>query len=229
MGTNLFFMNNKEKFFQPKYSLKKENIFSLSELPDSLGERKKSLGWPVEIQGTGRIKEGTKEFEVHYPAGDIFLSFGVTMHELGHLRQEEFNTEIDQIDKDNEWGRHIEVKEQDAYQRGLERVKKYFPEALNEIEKKFQRYKEQGELKNFSSFEELYSFLQGSININRALASIPEIEDKDEQDWQEYEALKKAGIEKFFSDIKESRVNEKIDKEWIEELIMKTAEKISNE
>jgi len=45
-------MNNKEKFFQPKYSLKKENIFSLSMLPDSLSERKKSLRWPIEMQGT---------------------------------------------------------------------------------------------------------------------------------------------------------------------------------
>jgi hypothetical protein len=222
-------MNNKEKFFQPEYSLKKENIFSLSELPKSLGERKKSLGWPVEIQGTGRLKEGTKDFEVHYPAGDVFLSFGVTIHELGHLRQEEFNTEIDQIDKDNEWGHYMEIKEQDAYQRGLERVKKYFPEVLNETERKFQKYKEQGELKNFSSFEELYSFLQGSININKVLTNISEIEDKDEQDKQEYEALKKAGIEKFFSDIKESYVDEKIDKEWIEDFIMKMAEKISNE
>src|SRR5680860_494174 len=116
-------MNNNEKFFQPEYSLKKENIFSLSELPESLGERKKSLGWPVEIQGTGRIKEGTKDFEVYYPAGDVFLSFGATIHELGHLRQEEFNPEIDQIEKEKERGHYMEVKEQDAYQRGLERVK----------------------------------------------------------------------------------------------------------
>lgn len=213
----------------PEYSLKKENIFSLSKLPDSLGERKKSLGWPVEIQGTGRIKEGTKDFEVHYPAGDIFLSFGVTVHELGHLRQEEFNHEIDQIDKNQEWGRYMEVKEQDAYQRGLKRVKKYFSEVLNEVEKKFQKYKKLGKLKNFSSFEELYKFLQDSININRALANISEIDNKEEQDRLEYEALKSAGIEKFFSDIKESRVDEKIDKEWIENFIMKMAEKISNE
>lgn len=222
-------MNNKEKFSQPEYSLKMENIFSLSELPDSLGKRKKSLGWPVEIQGTGRAKEGTTDFEVRYPAGDIFLSFGITIHELGHLRQEEFNPEIDQIDKDKEKGRYMGVKEQDAYQRGLERVKKYYPEVLDEIERKFQEYKNQGKLKNFSSFEELYIFLYGSININRALATIPEMEDEDEQDRLEYEALKKAGIKKFFSDIKESRVDEKIDKIWIEDFIMKMAEKISYE
>ncbi len=68
-------------------------------MPKSLGERKKSLGWPVEIQGTGKLKEGTKDFEVYYPLGDIFLSFGVIIHELGHLRQEEFNFEIVQINK----------------------------------------------------------------------------------------------------------------------------------
>ena len=159
----------------------------------------------------------------------IFLSFGVTIHELGHLRQEEFNSEIDQIDKEKEQGHYLETKEQDAYKRGFERTKKYCPEVLDEIENKFKEYKNQGELKDFSSFEELYLFLQGSININRALATIPEMEDKDEQDRLEYEALKKAGIEKFFSDINKSRVNEKIDKEWIEDFIMKMAEKISNE
>ncbi|MDA3839599.1 MAG: hypothetical protein PF572_00785 [Patescibacteria group bacterium] len=222
-------MNNNEKIFQPEYSLKKENIFSLSKLPESLGERKKSLGWPVEIQGTGRVKEGTKDFEVHYPAGDVFLSLGVTIHELGHLRQEEFNPEIDQIEKEKEWGHYMEIKEQDAYQRGLERVKKYFPETLDEIEKKFQEYKNQGKLKNFSSFENLYDFLQGTININRALATIPEMENKDEEDRLEYEALKKADIEKFFSNVRESRVDEKIDEEWIEDFILKMAEKISNE
>lgn len=222
-------MINEEKFFQSKYSLKKENIFSLSKLPDSLSERKKSLGWPMEIQGTGRAKEGTKDFEIHYPAGDIFLSFGVTIHELGHLRQEEFNPEIDKIDKEKEWGHYVEVKEKDAYQRGLERVKKYFPEVLKKIEKKFQGHKSEGKLENFSTFEELYKFLQDSININRALAPIPEMEDKEKQGKLEYEALKKSGIEKFFSDIKDSRVDEQIDKEWIEDLIMKMAEKISNE
>ncbi len=211
-------MNTEEKFFQPGYSLKKENIFSLTRLPDSLSERKKSLGWPMELQGAGRVKEGTKDFEVHYPAGDFFLSFGVTIHELGHLRQKEFNPEIDEIGK-----------EKDAYQKGLERAKKYFPEVLIEVEKKFQEYKNQGKLKNFSTFEELYNFLQGSININSALTATPEIKDEEEQDKSEYEALKRAGIEKFFSELNESRVDEQIDKDWIEDYIMKMAEKISNE
>jgi hypothetical protein len=52
----------------------------------------------------------------------------------------------------------VEIKEQDAYQRGFKRIKEYFPEVLNEMEKKFQKYKNQGKLKNFSSFENLYEF-----------------------------------------------------------------------
>ncbi len=96
-------------------------------MPDSLSERKKALGWPIEIQGTGRIIEGTNDFEIRYPQGNIFLSFGVVLHELGHLRQEEFNPEIDKIDKEKEYGKYMEVKEKDAYKRGLERLKKYFP------------------------------------------------------------------------------------------------------
>ncbi|MEA2088755.1 MAG: hypothetical protein U9O55_02875 [Patescibacteria group bacterium] len=226
-------MNNQEKFLspdiKPKYFLKKENIIEFSKLPDNLSERKKSLGWPVEIQGSGRIIEGTNDFEIRYPRGDIFLSLGITIHELGHLRQEEFNNEIKKIDKENEREKYIEAIENDAYQRGIERVKKYFPEILEEIEKKFQEYKKQGELENFSSFEELYKFLQGSININRALNTVSDIDDKNKQDELEYKALKKIGIEKFFSDIKKSRVKEKIDKKWIEDFIMKMAEKISNE
>ncbi len=222
-------MNNEEKFFQPKYSLKKGNIFSLSELPDSLSEGKKSLGWPVEMQGTGRIIKGTNDFEIRYPKGDIFLSFGVVLHELGHLRQEEFNTKINKIDQDKEWSRYIEVKEKDAYQRGLERVKKYFPEVLGEMETKFQKYKQQGKLKEFSSFENLYNFLHTSIDINRAINSVPKTDNQEEQDKLEFQALKDRGIENFFKEIKESKVGEKIDKEFIEDFIMKMAEKISNE
>ncbi len=222
-------MNNEEKFFQPKYSLKKGNIFSLSELPDSLSEGKKSLGWPVEMQGTGRIIKGTNDFEIRYPKGDIFLSFGVVLHELGHLRQEEFNTKINKIDQDQEWSRYIEVKEKDAYQRGLERVKKYFPKVLGEMETKFQKYKQQGKLKEFSSFENLYNFLHTSIDINRAINSVPKTDNQEEQDKLEFQALKDRGIENFFKEIKESKVGEKIDKEFIEDFIMKMAEKISNE
>ncbi|MDP2830542.1 MAG: hypothetical protein Q8O21_00570 [bacterium] len=222
-------MTNEKIFFQPRYNFKKENIFSLSKLPDSLSERKKSLGWPVEIQGTGRVIEGTNDFEIRYPEGDIFLSFAATIHELGHLRQEEFNPEINKIDKNRDWGKYSEIKENDAYQRGFKRVKQYFPEVLLEVENKFQQYKKRGKLKNFFNFEELYEFLYGTININKAIHFVPEMDDKEKQDELEYQSLKENGIEIFFKDIKESRVDEKINKEWVEDFIMKMAEKISNE
>lgn len=229
LNFNYFFMENKEKFFHPEYSLKKENIFPLDKLPESLSEKKRSLGWPMEIQGAGRVKEGTTDFEVHYPAGDIFLSFGIIVHELGHLRQEEFNSEIKNIDKNTEMERYIEITEYDAYQRGIERINKYFPEILEEMENKFQEYKKDGKLEQFSSFEDLYDFLKGTININKALLSVDKTQDSEVNDELEYKVLKEAGIDSFFRDIKKSRVNEKIDTEWADNFVMKMAERISKE
>lgn len=230
---------NEKKFFnaknidklnnKPKYSLKKENIIPLTDLPETLSKRRKSLGWPMEIQGTGRIVEGTNDFEIRYPKGDIFLSFGVVLHELGHLRQNELSPELDKIDKENNYDKYVEQKEQDAYKRGLERAEKYFPEVLEDINKKFQKYKKQGKLKKFLNFIDLYNFLQGSIDINKALVKIEDIDDEEEVDKLGYEALKQIGIDKFFNEIKESRVNEKIDSDWIENFIIKMADKIAKE
>lgn len=232
LGGNHFtdsYMNNVEKFPQPRYSLKKEDIIPLSVLPDSLSERKRSLGWPVELQGTGRTKEGTHEFEVRYPAGDVFLSFGVTLHELGHLRQEEFNPEIDRFDRQREYGAYLEAKEKDAYRRGLDRAKKFFPEVLEEVERKFQEFRDRGKLGDFCSFETFYEVLQGSIAINRALESVPEMPNGEEQDRLEYEALREAGVAEFFGEIEKARVEEQIDRAWIEDFIMKMVEKIADE
>ncbi len=220
---------NENKIFKQKYILEKNDIIALNQLPDNLSERKKSLGWPIEIQGTGRIKEGLNNFEIQYPKGDIFLSFAVVVHELGHLRQEEFNNEINKIDQKKDWISYIEIKEKDAYKRGFERLKQYFPEELSKIEEKFKCYRSKDELSDFSTFEDLYEFLNGTIDINRAINSIPGMDDKNEQDKLEYEALKNIGIEKFFKKINKSRVDEIIDQEWVEGFMLKMAKKIANE
>lgn len=224
-------MINEKKNFQPrpKYTLSRENIIPVTKLPDHLSQSKKSLGWPKELSGTGRVIEGTNKFEVSYPDGDVFLSFGVTVHGLGHLRQEEFSEGLSDRAKKENWDTYVETKETDAHQRGLERLKKYYPERFKEMETKFQSFKKQGKLKDYANFEELYWEIFGMFNINRALSKLPEEKNEEKRDQLEYQALKDAGIDKYFKKLKESRVGEKIDKEWIEDFIMKMAEKISNE
>ncbi len=203
-------------------------ITPLTSLPSFLGAKKKALDWPLEVQGYGNFDAEKNSFEIQYPSGDIFLSWAVILHELGHLRQEEFNSEIAEAKKQGR-GAYMLAKEKDAYQRGWARAEKYFPEQLALLEKKFQDYKQQGKLENFSSFFDFYKFLQNSLKINKAINSVPKAANYLEQEKQEIQALKKAGVDKFFQEIKASRVGEKIDPSSAEEFIKRIVEKISQE
>jgi hypothetical protein len=214
--------------FEKKFELKRENIIALTELPVDLSDSKKALGWPVEIQGSGRQIEGTNQFEIRYPLGDIFISFGVVVQELGHLRQEEFNSEIKQIDKKSNWGDYIVAKEEEAFKRGYERLNKYFPEVLQLIEEKFAQHKREGKLKELDSFEKLYNILFGTIKINKAINAVKGL-DNNNKDKLEYESLIEGGVPEFFEELEKLKVGEIINKEWIEDVIYKFAQKISEE
>lgn len=165
----------KEPIFElpKKYSLPDQNLVALD--ADSTVRQDKAayfetlaeegIVWPVEIQGGGRSDFQKKEFRLSYPVGDLFLSTAVTIHELGHLRQGEIDPrfaveelgaphpqEMDEI-------KNHTVTEQDAFQRGWERVKAYAPEALTSLETKFAAHKEGGKLQDFDNFTAYYDYI----------------------------------------------------------------------
>ena len=112
------------------------------------GLKDEGVEWPVEIQGGGISDWEKKEFKVAYPVGDVFLSFTITIHELGHLRQGEIDEQfaVKQLGapkekREDERANSLE-SEKFAWDNGLKRAKKYCPEVIRELERKFKQYKE---------------------------------------------------------------------------------------
>ncbi|MDD2354170.1 MAG: hypothetical protein PHX76_02180 [Patescibacteria group bacterium] len=211
----------KEQFYQekPRFSIKPENIIALEELMNYLENKEffKVLNWPLEVQGSGRIIEGDN-FEVRYPKGDKFFSFAAIIHELGHLRQDEF------ININPEQSFNIQ-KEQDAYSRGWSRAVKYYPEFIERLEGEFQKYKGELKIEDFNSFKDLYDFFCGTIDINLTLEKLGDSYGIN----KEIEALKLAGIDKFFDKINRNKTGTIINEEEANDLIIRVSENIAKE
>ena len=211
---------NFENIKQNKFEIKRENIIPLSELPKKLSPKLKSLGWPLECQGSGRLLEDGKNFQVRYPNGDLFYSWTVIIHELGHLRQDELSEDI--INTKGEHENNL-AKEKDAFIRGLERIKKYCPAILDKLESEFEKFKQENKIPSFNSFLDLYKdFNDNNIRINETLG----LEDNQNVI---YEKLKAINISDFFSRIEKNKVNIKIDSQEAENIIFKVVDDIVKE
>src|SRR3989338_11092627 len=79
------------------YTLQRRNIHPQYRLPvpELISEQIVSLGWPLEFQGTGITNYRSGELEIYYPRGDLFLSFVFVIHELGHWRQGEIDSNLE--------------------------------------------------------------------------------------------------------------------------------------
>lgn len=202
------------------------------------GLKEEGVDWPVEIQGGGHSDFKKKEFKVWYPEGDIFLSFAITIHETGHLRQGEIDERFayEKLGapnpKPDDDGKNYPT-EKDAWIRGYERAQKYCPEALLEIEKKFQEYKNKGKFEEYENFEEYFSYAV------RVGLRITEISDKVELP-EENDEIKKGRLiggmikkdkltNKFFTNQEAWRAGEKIDRAFAESFIKKMAVSIAEE
>lgn len=224
----------KPEMAKPKFTLRTENILPQDRLPvpELLSQRLANMGWPLELQGTGKTDYKNREFKIYYPLGDVFFSFATTIHETGHWRQSEFDKSIgkrseflpeDEIDD-------IPTNEEDAYRRGWERTKKYAPELVAELESKFAEYKRAGKLEGFDNFEKLYDwFVNFGLAISRAVDSVEDTDDEAQRDERMYEALKQAGMEAKFREFAELRVGEKVDPKQMEVYLIKVAEGTANE
>ena len=219
---------------KPKFTLRKENILPQDRLPvpELLSQRLADLGWPLELQGTGKTDYKNREFKIYYPLGDVFFSFATTIHEIGHWRQSEIDRSLGKrsefLPEDDI--EDIPTNEEEAYHRGWERIKKYAPELLIELEVKFAEYKRAGKLGGLGNFQQLYDwFINFGLAISRAIDSVEDADDKVESDKQIYETLKQAGMETKFREFAELYVGEKVDRQQMEKYLMKVAEGTANE
>ncbi|MBU1037255.1 hypothetical protein KKF32_04505 [Patescibacteria group bacterium] len=235
----------KQEYWEIKYKLPPENIVCLDENSEVrqrfrdyfLGLSDEGIDWPMEMQGGGISDYKTKEFEVYYPKGDLFISFAFTLHELGHLRQGEIDKRFSvktlgapkpELEDDLEF--HSETEE-DAWQRGLIRAKKYCPEFLDEIEIRFKKHKEQSKLKDFENFESFFNYL---VRVGLKITEFSDMKECKEETRQAGrklgQYLKSDGLTNtFFTKPKRWRVGEIIDQEKIESFIKTMAEKIAEE
>ena len=200
------------------YEIKEENIITLDSLPENLSAQLKSLGWPLEVQGSGRLLEDNKNFEICYPKGDVFYSWAVIIHELGHLKQDELSEDIKQ--ENNESQRNLK-KEKDAFSRGIERFEKYSPDILEYLEKEFANYKSKGKLPDFDSFNDLYKDFENVIKINEILGLA-----EDDNENLKFEKLKDAKISDFFERINRNKVGSIIETEMASAEILRIVKKI---
>lgn len=223
-----------ENLESEKSILKLENIHHLTKDDNFLKPWHRELNWPMELQGTGRKKpDNPFEYEIYYPVGDIFLSFATVIHEIGHIRQDELALENEPNDEDNleEQISKQEAKELDAYERGWKRVMQYRPDIIEGFEERFQVYKQQGLLEEFESFQELYKFMSGSIEINRLMFELSDIDGDSEEGGQIIKAKvqQNESIMDFLEALNNSKVGELVDTELIDELLLEIVKKINQE
>mgnify|MGYP001586528734 CR=1 FL=1 len=169
---------------------------------------------------------------IRFPKGDIFLSFATTIHELGHLRQEELNPVLKAEPQTHE---NLLAQEQDAWERGWERILKSNPDIVQSLETKFQGYRAQGKL-NFTSFQELYDFVrQNALRMFEAQRLLFEEsgeetgEPNEERFDQLADELEKAGVRDFLLRLEKARVGEMIDENEMRNVIRKTVELVIGE
>lgn len=219
---------------RPKFFLSRENILPQERLPvpQLMSEKWAALGWPLELQGTGKTDRNTGELKIWYPKGDVFFSFATLIHELGHWRQEEIDEDLNkrkEIFPDSE-ATDLNANEQRAYKRGFLRVKKYVPELLQELETKLQQYRETGKLDRFENFEQLLEWFKNfGLAVADAFVGAPDTEDEAEYEDYVLNKLKALGMEEKFKEFTSLRVGEIIDTDCVEKMLMKIASGVANE
>lgn len=223
-----------EQLEQKRAVLKRENIHHLTADDNFLKPWHKDLNWPMELQGTGRKKpDNPLEYEIYYPVGDVFVSFATIIHEIGHIRQDELMPDNEPDDDDNLEAQIAkqESKELDAYERGWLRILQYRPDIIDDIEERFRDYKQQGLLTEFESFQELYKFMNGSIEINRLMFELADIDGDSEEGAQviKTRTQQNEDIMNFLQTLNNSKVGELIDTDLVDELLLEIVEKINQE
>ncbi len=190
------------------------------ELEKFKSEKLRSLSWPLELQGKGETNEKDGTLRIRFPNGDIFLSLATTIHELGHLRQEEFDSTLKAEPQTHE---ALLAQERDAWERGWKRLLKGNPDFLKNIEAKFAAHKAKGKLKANESFTSLYEWIKKNllkaVEVQAVLFENPEAKQGPGAYDRLADDLEKVGFRKFLEEYEKNRVGEKIDEEEMREFI----------
>jgi len=247
------------EFIEKRYELPEENIIELDENSDflkKLPEALRNLPWPSELQGAGHTLTSEKKFKIWYPKGDVLLSMAVIIHELGHLRQGEID---EYLDPERKRGSILEnyqtnlARERDANERGWERIKKYCPDIIQELDTKIQEAHASGKLEKIESFEDIYNYfmkISEAINIMYSEFGIkkdaeirqalcqenPDMSEGDVDEQVNEEAgkyvadkIKDDPLYEFFENIDAFRVGKKIDSLSARTFIKRVGEGIAQE
>jgi hypothetical protein len=208
-----------------RYSLDRTTIEAITEVLKMPG-RMKEFAWPLELQGQGVNDELEKTILVRFPKGDIFLSFITTIHELGHIRQEEHDPSLK---REHQTHANLLAQEMDAWQRGWARFIKSNPDELAVLESKFQNFRNQGKLGSLANFRQLYDWVRENalrmVEVQRILfeGAAEETELPNEQKFSQLaDELKKAGIDGFLERYRDARVGEIVDESEMRKVIKKT-------
>ena len=206
------------------YSFDRVTVEALTEVREMPG-RMREFPWPLELQGKGATDERDKSMRVEFPKGDIFLSFVTTIHELGHLRQEELKPALKAKIQTR---KKLLAQESDAWERGWKRFIKSNPDTLQSLEDKFQKYREQGKL-DFASFRELYQWIQQNtlrmVEVQRVLFEGSKKPQEERMNMLADE-LEKNGVRDFLTHYQMNRVGETIDEQEMRAVIEKTLKHI---
>lgn len=229
---------NKDLSKKIDFKLPAENIICLREdseirqgMKDFLvGVEEGGIDYPIEIQGGGHDYPEIGELKIWYPAGDIFISWVITIHEIGHWRQGEadprFKVRYEGKEKKSimESPQFFNEMEDAAYTRGWKRFLEYCPEEVNKIEADFQEYKKEGKVEKFKNFEEFYNFFALIMDKWNRLQQRFEEEVPEEKGRLTAEAAKKDEIlNTFFNKQEIWRVGVEADLEKLEAFIKKMA------
>lgn len=205
-----------------RYSLERLSIEALTE-PRKMSGKMATFPWPLELQGKGVSNEKDKSMLIRFPSGDIFLSYVTTIHELGHIRQEELKPELKANTQTHET---LLAQEIDAWDRGWKRFLTANSTLSSSLERKLEQYHASGKI-GFSSFQELYGWVRQNV-LRMVEAQRVLFEESGEPDEEKMDRLadefERIGVHDFLEQYQKTRVGEMVDEQEMQTAIQKTIE-----
>jgi len=214
---------------EKKFSLEGLTIESISAKPEMKG-RMRDIDWPIELQGKGKTNEKEKTLHVKFPKGDIILSFITTIHELGHLGQEQLDSSLNTKQQTHD---SLFAQEKDAWRRGWDRVMKTRPDILQFLQQKLETIAKAG-ITDFYSIDEFYHWVQENVlQMVEAQKILFEPDDASTSSEGRFDKLvgelKNRGIDNFLKRYNTVRVGEVVDEEQMISFIKDIAESAVND
>lgn len=212
-----------------RYSADRLTIVPLDQ-PVSVPAPLQKFSWPIELQGKGVSNAADGSFEVRYPKGDALFSFATTIHELGHLRQDELDSAIAALPS----GSHerLLAEERDAWRRGWERVARACPDVIAALETKATAARSAGKLGDVTSFRALYGLVRDHVLtiVEAQRVMFEGTGSCTEERWSQLaDEFERAGLREFLERYAAMRIGEPVDPDEMEEMIRRVVTIVASE